>query len=100
MALLKKELRLQSGFTDHDEILTLDLQAAEDAIVKWCNRDLDELKTIGGGEFPAQLKKAEIALAKHMYTHDIVADERSLNVTPYGISALVKPFVKLVEDEE
>lgn len=100
LALLKKELRIQSDFTDQDEILTLDLEAAEDAIVRWCNRDIEELKFMGGGVFPAQLKKAELALAKHMFTHDMVADERSLNATPYGISTLVKPYVKLVSDED
>lgn len=98
--ILKKEMRLPSDFTDHDEILSLDLNTAEEAITSACNRTVDELKEMGGGEFPAQLSKAELALAKHYYNHDLVADERSLTATPFGISTLIKPFVKLVDDEE
>lgn len=100
LELLKKELRMQSDFTCQDDILEVDLEAAESAIVAWCNRSVDELKGLGSGAFPAPLLKAELALAKHMFTHDMVADERSLTATPFGISTLIKPYVKLVQDEK
>lgn len=96
LGVFKKELRMSDDFTEQDDILSLDLDAAEASVLKMCNRTLDDIKQ-EYGQMPADLMKAVLALAKHMYSHDIVADERSLQATPYGISVLVKPYTRLTD---
>jgi hypothetical protein len=74
--------------------------AAEVLILNICSRTEAELKEMGGGEIPPTIVEASLLLTDHFYTNRSGTSSFTLSVVPYGIDVLVKPYMKLTQEEE
>lgn len=94
--LIKKHV-CADDFTADDDLLRHYIQAAEEAIVGRVGRSIDELKDMGGGEFPASLRQAVMLLVGHWYNQREAVASVQMHEVPLGVLSLVKPFIKLTQ---
>lgn len=97
LALFKKHVRADD-FTDDDELMQHYVDAAEAHVIQATNRTDDELRELGKGEYPAQLKQAVLLLAGHWYNQRESVAGVQMHEVPDALQALIKPFRKLAED--
>lgn len=95
---IKGQLRVD--FDDDDAELTRKGAVAENMAIKATRRTLDELKEMGGGEVPPEIREAALMLAGHLYRVRENVSGYQQYVVPYAFEALVKPFVRLVARDE
>ena len=69
--------------------------AAESAIMNLCGRSFEDIYE-NYGEVPEDLKHATLMLVDHLYTHRGPTENVSVNIVPYSIEMLVKPYMILV----
>lgn len=93
--LFKKHVRVDD-LDDDDDKLRLALDAATAAVVRYTNRTVEELVDMGSGGFPPELRSAIVMWGAHLYKEGEGVSGVSMHEIPYTISALLKPFVKLV----
>lgn len=98
LALFKKHVRADD-FADDDEYLQHLLSVAEQAVIKHTNRTEAELTEMGDGTFPVMLVQAIMMLAGHWYNQRESVASVQMHAVPDALQALVKPFIKLVDDE-
>lgn len=84
-------------FTDDDAELEHVLQVAESSVIEATRRTKEELYAMGGGEFPIKLKHAIMMWGAHLYAHPEGVDTLQLREVPYTLSAMIKPYRKLVD---
>lgn len=94
LALFKAHVRADD-FTADDVLLQHYLDAAESSVVRYTNRDLDELVRMGEGVLPIELQQATMLLAAHWYNQREAVSATTLQDAPLAYAALVKPFCKL-----
>lgn len=94
LELLKKHVRADDFDTD-DLKLQLYLDAAEEQVIMATNRTADELLAMGGGQLPASLVQATMLMAASWYDNAEGIQSVQMHEMPYGVSSLVKPFVKI-----
>ena len=99
IALLKQHVRADD-FGGDDLYLDHLLSAAEEYVTTATARTLDELKELGGGELPPTLVQAVLLIAGHWYNQREAVSSTQMTEVPYTLQALVKPYRKLVEEEE
>ncbi len=99
LELFKKHVRADD-FDDDDEYLQHLLDTAEASVITATNRTENELETIGGGEMPKPVVHAVMLLAAHWYNQRESVSGVQMHQVPDSLSALIKPYRKLVEDEE
>ena len=97
LALFKKHVRADD-FADDDELMQHYVDAAEAHVIQATNRTDDELRELGKGEYPAQLKQAVLLLAGHWYNQRESVAGVQMHEVPDALQALIKPFRKLAED--
>ena len=104
---IKAQCRIEPDFTDEDTLLTAYGGAAENTLLRTCNRTYsDLLKNFGeddgkGGKVvPTDFRVAALMLAKHLYEHRGPTENVSLSMVPYSIDLLIKPFMRLTSAEE
>ena len=83
---------------DNEEIARLG-RVAMSQIFHSTHRTVEELTQMGGGEYPSELREAALQLAAHWYRVREAVSSSSQNPVPFGINFLVKPFVKLGDDD-
>lgn len=93
--LFKKHVRVDD-LDDDDDKLRLALDAAQSAVIRYTGRTEEELAAMGGGEFPSELRSAVVMWGAHLYKEGEGVSGVAMHEIPYTISALIKPFVKLV----
>ena len=98
LALLKKHVRADD-FTEDDSYLEHLLETAKEAVSKATNRTEKELKG-EGSELPNMLKQAILMLAAHWYNQRESVSTTQMHQVPDSLSALIKPYRKLVKDKE
>lgn len=91
---LKQHVRADDFDTD-DEKLQLYLDAAEEQVVMATNRTIGELVQMGGGQLPPSLIQAVMLMAAAWYDNAEGIQAQQMHEIPYGVTALVKPFVKI-----
>lgn len=100
LALFKKHVRADD-FADDDEYLQHLIDTAEACVVTATNRTADELRAIGGGgDLPKPIIHAIMMLAAHWYNQRESVSGVQMHQVPDSLSALIKPYRKLVEAEE
>lgn len=105
-------------WNDDDQELETMALAAEDAVINGTRRTYDELCVRGyqdktgdttitdaddlpdGNWFPPMLKRAILLLVATMYRHREPDAPVAVNMVPFSYHFLVKPYRKLVDDEE
>ena len=98
--LLKKHVRADD-FTADDEYLEFLLDAAEEYVVTACNRTSAELKELGdGSSWPKTLQQAALLIAGHWYNQREAVASTTMSEVPYTLQALIKPWRKLVDDDD
>lgn len=85
-------------FDDDDLVLTERLAAAEEAVVRYTHRSVDELKDINNGDFPHSLRQAIVLTAQAWSEHGPLT-QGGFGEMPYGAQTLAKPWRKLADDD-
>lgn len=90
---------IRIDYNEDDDYIAYLYRNALRRILAITNRPLEELKEMGGGEIPEELRFAAMQLAAHWYR--VRENVSSINqaVVPMGFHMLVKPFVKLATDD-
>lgn len=92
---IKKAVKADD-FDDDDEYLGFLAEAAADLVSKRTNRDVAELKEMGGGELPPAIVQAILLVVGHWYNQREAVGSVSMNEVPLGFAALVSSYRKLV----
>lgn len=99
---IKAQCRIEEDFTQEDTLLTAYGGAAENALLRVCNRTYDDLlENFGedGGEgnkvVPTDFRLAALMLAKHLYEHRGPTENVPIYIVPYAMDLMVKPFIRL-----
>lgn len=98
LSLLKKHVRADE-FSEDDEYLEHLLNAAVEYVTTAANRAAEELAG-DDGKLPATLQHAVLLIAGHWYNQREAVSGVQMAEVPYTMQALIKPYRKLVEDQE
>lgn len=103
---IKAQCRIEEDFTLEDTLLTAYGGAAENTLLRTCNRTYSDLLENfgeddgGGGKVvPDDFRVAALLLAKHLYEHRGPTENVPQSMVPYALDLLVKPFMRLTVDE-
>ena len=103
---IKAQCRIEEDFTLEDTLLTSYGGAAENTLLRICNRTYDDLLANfgddngeGGKMVPDDFRVAALLLTKHLYEHRGPTDSVPQSMVPYALDLLVKPFMRLTGDE-
>lgn len=94
---IKKHSRID--FDCEDDLLQVYAESAEATVENLCNRDYDEFVETYGA-MPAPVIHATLMMVDHSYLQRSPVSPVHLSVVPYGVDALLLPYVKLTTDEE
>ena len=94
---LKQHLNID--YDDDDIYLAYIGKVAMLRITGMTNRTLDDLKSLGGGAYPEELRLAALQLAAHWYRVRESVSSVNQSAVPFGLNLLVKPFTKLSKDD-
>lgn len=93
---IKQQLRIV--FDDEDALLELYGASAEDTTLAYLNRSYEDvIKTYG--EVPAPVRHATLLMVTNSYEHRSVATPQQMYYVLYGYDTLLKPYMRLVDDE-
>ena len=98
LELFKKHV-YADDFSEDDEYLEHLLEASETVVINATNRSINELHESFGSGFPLPLKHAILMLAAPWFTQRESASAVQMHEVPGSLQALIKPYVKLVEDD-
>jgi len=100
LGLFKKHVRADD-FADDDEYLEHLLETAESAVIMATNRTQEELAQMGNGtDVPAPIKHAIMLLGAHWYNQRESVSSVQMHAVPDSLQALIKPYRKLVCEQE
>lgn len=94
-----KENHICVDFNDDDAYIAYLYRNALKRILGLTNRPLEELSELGGGVIPEELRLAAMQLSAHWYRVKESVATINQAVVPMGFHMLVKPFVKLTNDD-
>lgn len=99
---IKAQCRIEPDFTEEDNLLELYGGAAENTLLRICNRTYGEILEKFGedGKIPDDFTTAALLLTKHLYEHRGPTQNVPITMVPYTIDTLVMPFMKLGAREE
>ena len=99
---IKAQCRIEEDFTLEDTLLTAYGGAAENALLRVCNRTYDDLLENfgeddgeGGNVVPNDFRVAALMLTKHLYEHRGPTENVPIYMVPYAMDLMVKPFIRL-----
>ena len=99
LALFKQHVKADD-FANDDTYLQHLLKSATNHVIRATNRTEAELTAMGDGEFPAELQQAIMMLGAHWYNQRESVSTTQMHQVPDSLSALIKPYRKLVKDKE
>lgn len=79
-----------------DDLMQGYLDAATAFVVDSTRRTFEELCDMGGGHMPVMLEQAIMMVGAHFYNQREAVTAGQASAVPYAVSALIKPYVKLV----
>lgn len=105
---IKAQCRIESDFTLEDGLLTRYGNAAENTLLRMCNRSLQNLIDEYGEEgetpeekiVPSDFYLAALMLVKHLYEHHGPTQNVPVSMVPYTLDMLIKPFMQLTSEGE
>ena len=97
LALLKKHVNADE-FNADDALLQQYLDAAVESVRIATNRSMEDLSTLGYGDFPAPLAQAVYMLAAHWYNQRESVAAVQMHEVPDALQSLVKPYRKFGND--
>lgn len=83
------------NFNCDDAELELIGKAAEEIVLHYLNRTLDDLKESNGGEVPASVIEATLCIVDNNYQHRGVSTQATQNSVLWGVDSMLKPFMIL-----
>jgi uncharacterized phage protein (predicted DNA packaging) len=104
---IKDQCRIEQDFDLENTLLNAYGAAAENALLRICNRSYDDLLENfgendgkGGKVVPEDFRVAALMLAKHLYKHRGPTENVSVSMVPYTLDQLIKPFMRLTTEDE
>ena len=104
---IKAQCRIEEDFTLEDSLLNRYGAAAENTLLRMCNRTYDDLLAEfgeddgkGGKVVPSDFFLAALLLSKHLYEHRGPTENISISMVPYTLDMMIKPFMRLTSAEE
>lgn len=91
---IKAQLRIESDFTEEDELLEMYGESAEDTLLQHLSRSYEDIIEVYG-HLPAPLRHASLMLVAQSYQHREPASPQNLYAVPYAFDLLVKPYMRL-----
>ena len=96
---IKDQLRLEQDYHDEDKKLKRYGAAAENTILRMCNRTYQDVLE-EYGEVPVGLISASLMLVDTNYQYASPTAPQNLSIVPYGsIDILIKPYMRLASYE-
>ena len=96
---IKKQLRIEPGFTDEDTLLESYGEAAEDTLLNYLNRPYHDIIE-HYGKVPMPLVQASLMLVDVSYQHRSPVSVTNISLVPYTFDLLVKPYMRLTSPDE
>ena len=96
---IKKQLRIEPGFTDEDTLLNSYGEAAEDTLLNYLNRPYQDIIE-HYGKVPLPLVQASLMLVDVSYQHRSPISVTNISMVPYTFDLLVKPYMRLTSPDE
>jgi hypothetical protein len=96
---IKKQLRIEPGFTDEDMLLDSYGEAAEDTLLNYLNRPYQDIIE-RYGKVPMPLVQASLMLVDVSYQHRSPVSVTNISLVPYTFDLLVKPYMRLTSPDE
>lgn len=96
---IKTQCRIDPEEDYEDGILQIYGAAAEDMVFNMINRSFLECLDEWGSpdRFPAPLTAAMLVLTAQSYKYREATSPEAINKVPYGVTAMLSPYVKLTE---
>ena len=91
---IKAQLRIESDFTEEDELLEMYGESAEDTLLQHLSRSYEDIIEVYG-HIPAPLRHASLMLVDTSYQYRSPVSTQSMNLVPYTFDLLVKPYMRL-----
>jgi hypothetical protein len=96
---IKKQLRIEPGFTAEDTLLGSYGEAAEDTLLNYLNRPYQDIID-SYGKVPLPLVQASLMLVDVSYQHRSPISVTNISLVPYTFDLLVKPYMRLTSPDE
>lgn len=94
---IKAQCRIETGFVDEDEYLEDLGEAAEEAVLTYCDRTYEEFYE-QYGKMPAMVRNAALLLVDLWYQRRSPAESATFSSVPYGnIDFMLKPYMRLAD---
>ena len=97
LTLIKQQIRMESSFTDEDDILTMYGNSAEEMVLDVINRDYTEVIE-RWGEVPKPLVHASLLIVAQSYQHREPQTVQNLYAVHNSFDMMVKPYMRLASD--
>lgn len=89
---IKENARVEGN--SEDKLLLRKGEAAEETILNLMERTLEDIED-EFGLVPAPIKEAILMYATHLYENRGITNPTALYNVPYGIDAMLKPYIRL-----
>ena len=87
-----------NSLPEDDTLIEYYTGVAEEMVISETRRTDDELKKMGGGDYPNRIKQAVILIVAHFYRVREAVSSINEILTPYAYNACIKPFRKFATE--
>lgn len=94
LELIKAQCRIEPDMNEEDDLLKLYGNAAEETVLNYCNRSLENILE-EYGKVPSAIVQGCLLLVANSYKNREPASMTNLYLVPYTFDALVKPYMIL-----
>ena len=95
---IKQQCRIESTFTDEDDLLQMYGESAEEVLLNHLNRSYENIISVYG-RIPAPLIHASLMLVDVSYQHRSPVSPQNMSKVPYTFDILVKPYMRLANND-
>ena len=96
---IKKQCRIEPEFTDEDELLEMYGEAAEDAVLNICNRNITDIYEQYGC-VPKPLVQVTLMIVADSYQYRETTSSQNLAPIPYKYDLFLKPYMRLTDSTD
>jgi uncharacterized phage protein (predicted DNA packaging) len=97
LAKIKQQCRIETDFTEEDDLLEMYGESAEEVLLNHLNRSYENLMEVYG-HIPAPLIHASLMLVDVSYQHRSPVSPQNMSIVPYTFDILVKPYMRLANN--
>lgn len=95
LTLFRKHVRADGLAGVDDAVMQQYLDAAEQSVFAFTEREADDLADAVTGKYPSTVAQAVLLLAGHWYSSREAASDRQMSAIPFSVSSLLMPYRKL-----